>query len=624
MKKIWPTHFNPLVVSGIVLGMSGSGSFAAPSVNVSDDNADAVVRPKKVTAGSKSSIKTNASAPTVKTEPTKVSQKSKPAKRAQPEADDIEEDTSDSVVANDKDEVEIENSVVKSSVKKDKPVKDAPAMASIAEKSEPQAVIAPIPVTDKPVSSVVQETEIDRHAKSALEIADTHRNRRTHFSAVDSWKEAVRLYQEVALSQIPVSPDLKARAIINLVDITVLSPFAAIPQDKKLESLSSIIAITQNTLYSPDVRGWAKRHLAKLYLLGGFDLEPTQAKKQALALLEEVIADSAVLDETKSRAKIQLAHHYVSLAFDVTANVALEKATQLLTNVFEDENVRDALRADAKILLASIVNPYDDIKNTKRLKLLREVIANEKISISKRSKAKERLAHYYLENMFDVSPIEARKEAHKLLKELAAETKLREQERINHYVMLAEHYINVKLDLKPTESRAEALKMYQELPAKIQLNVLQNYVYQKELAHYCVINAFNQDPVLSKQIAIKIYQSLINDATLSIQQRTEIHWIVANLYITKQLDPQTGIDGKMEGLALIKRIISDPKVGVDTINQFKLNLAILFESNAFSILPSRAREEAASLLMELLADNRISAVDKQQIQARLDLLNKTR
>jgi hypothetical protein len=55
-----------------------------------------------------------------------------------------------------------------------------------------------------------------------------------------------------------------------------------------------------------------------------------------------------------------------------------------------------------------------------------------------------------------------------------------------------------------------------------------------------------------------------------------------------------------------------------------LNLAILFENNAFSILPSRAKEEAASLLMELLADNRISAVDKQQIQARLDLLNKMR
>ena len=111
---------------------------------------------------------------------------------------------------------------------------------------------------------------------------------------------------------------------------------------------------------------------------------------------------------------------------------------------------------------------------------------------------------------------------------------------------------------------------------------------------------------------------------MSIQQRAEIHWIVANLYITKQLDPQTGIDGKLEGLALIRRIISDPKVGAETINQFKLNLAILFESNAFAILPSRAKEEAASLLMELLADNRISAVDKQQIQARLDLLNKMR
>ena len=549
-------------------------------------------------------------------EPSKTSSRLKPAKAVVREdaAAESEEDEADD---------ESEQKKVKTEVKKEEKKKDAPAMASV-NKAAPEQVITPVPATDKPAASVVNDTEIDRHAKSVLEIADNHRNSRTNFAPADSWKEALRLYQEIAMSQAAVSPDLKARAIINVVDMTVLSPFSVLPQDKKLEALRSIMELTQNKIYSSDVRGWAKRHLAKLYVSGGFDIELTQAKKHALTLLEEVIADTGTQGETKTRAMIQLAKNYVSLTFDVPAKVALEKATKLLTDVFSDPNTRDGLSTKAKLLLASIVNPYDDITNIKRLKLLKEIIDDPKVALHRKARAKERLVHYYLDNTFDVSPDEARKEAHKLLKELVAETGLSEQSRINHYVMLAEHYINVKLDLKPSESRAEALKMYQELPSKIQLNILQNYIYQKELAHYCVINAFHQDPALSKQIAFKIYQTLINDSALSIQQRAEIHWIVANLYITKQLDPQTGIDGKLEGLALIRRIISDPKVGAETINQFKLNLAILFESNAFAILPSRAKEEAASLLMELLADNRISAVDKQQIQARLDLLNKMR
>lgn len=619
MKKLWPTQFNPLIVNGIILGMSSGLAFTASSA-VDDD-----VVIDKPTVGSKASEKSKVSPPSVKassssktTPSSKAAGKESPksASKAKALADDEENEGI-------KDEAEIEDSSVKSEVKKVQPVKDAPAMVSV-NKPAPEQAVTPIPAPDKPVASVVNDTEIDRHAKSVLEIADNHRNHRTNFTAADSWKEALRLYQEVAMSQTPISPDLKARAIINVVDMTVLSPYAVLPQEKRLEALHSIIAITQNVMYSPDIRGWAKRHLAKLYVAGGFDLEPTQAKKQALVLLEEVVADTSVLNETKARAMIQLARNYVSLVFDVPANIALEKATKLLTDVFSNPNTRDGLSTKAKLLLASIVNPYEDITNAKRLKLLKEIIDDPKVAPHRKAKAKERLAHYYLDNTFDISPSDARKEAHKLLKELVAETNLSEQARINHYVMLAEHYINVKLDLKPSESRAEALKMYQDLPSKIQLNVLQNYVYQKELAHYCVINAFHQDPVVSKQIAFRVYQALINDATLSIQQRAEIHWIVANLYITKQLDPQTGIDGKLEGLALIKRIISDPKVGAETINQFKLNLAILFENNAFSILPSRAKEEAASLLMELLADNRISAVDKQQIQARLDLLNKMR
>lgn len=604
MKKLWSTQFNPLIVNGLILGMSSCAVFAASS-EISESDADDEVVAGKAVAGSKSSAKGKASAPTVKTES---------------DAED-DEDTSDSEVNDTKGK----NKGAVASSTKNKVVKDGPAMVSVSEKPALQPVAAAsIPAPDKPVASVVPDTEINRHAKSVLEIADNHRNYRTQFPAAESWKEALRLYQEVAMSQVPISPDLKARAIINVVDMTVLSPFVALPQEKRLEALRSIIEITQNAIYSPDIRGWAKRHLAKLYLAGGFDLEPTQAKKQALVLLEEVVGDSMVLNETKVRGMIQLARNYVSLVFDVPENIALERATKLLTSAFSDPNTRDGLSTKAKLLLASIANPYEDITNARRLKLLKEIIEDPKVAPHRKAKAKERLVYYYLDNTFDISPAEARKEAHKLLKALVAETNLSEQARINHYVMLAEHYINVKLDLKPSESRAEALKMYQDLPSKIQLNILQNYVYQKELAHYCVINAFHQDPVVSKQIAFKIYQALINDVTLSIQQRAEIHWIVANLYITKQLDPQTGIDGKLEGLALIKRIISDPKVGAETINQFKLNLAILFESNAFAILPSRAKEEAASLLMELLADNRIPAVDKQHIQVRLDLLNKTR
>ena len=479
------------------------------------------------------------------------------------------------------------------------------------------------PATDKPTLSTSNDTDIDTNAKAMLEIADNHRNHRTHFSALESWNEALRLYREVATTQLAISPDLKARAIINLSEMTVWSPFGPTALDKKLEAVQHITEITHNTSCSPDVKGWAKRHLAKLYMSGDLDLEPMQARKQALTLLEEVIADATVLEETKARAMIQLAEYYARSKFEIAAKEALEKATKLLTDVFMDKNVRHALRIHSKMLLASIVNPYDDTHNQKRLTLLNEIIADTTNAPSEKAAAKEKLAQYYLENVFDVTPVEARTKAHALLKELAEDTGLSNQENLKHYVQLAEHYLHIKLDLKPTESRAQALKMYQELPSKIQLNIAQNYIYQKELAHYCVTNAFHQDPIASKQIAFKLYQSLINDESLPIQQRAEIFWIVANLYITKQLDPQTGIDGKVEGLALIKRVINDQNVGIELINQLKLNLAILYERNAFEILPSKSKEEAASLLNELLNSNTISMADKQKIQEKLDMLNKT-
>jgi hypothetical protein len=636
MKKLWLTNFNPLVVSGIVLSMGSSSAFSVTALAVEKEEPDAEeVVVKKTAPTSKSaptpkatkpiaSEKTSPSAKNVlpasapsKPSTTKTEEKTK-SKKVVEEDNNTEEDVRDKEV----DKIDpTENDELQTKSAK----KSTSDMASIKDKpASEKDMVADIPLTDKPIASVVQETEVDTHAKAVLEIADNHRNHRTHFSAIESWKEALRLYQDIATTQAPVSPDLKARSIINLIEMTVWSPFGDVSSEKKLEALHRIIEVTQNTAYSPDVKGWAKRHLAKLYLLGGFDLEPIQAKTQALALLEEIIADQHVLQETRARTMIQLAHHYANSLFNISDKDALEKATKLLTDVFSSTNTRDALRIEAKMLLASISNPYTDVSNAKRLKLLRDIISDKKASSSEQAKAKERLAHYYLIKLFDVPLAESRAEARKLLKELATDTSLAPQEQINHYVKLAEHYIHVKLDLKPSESRAEALKMYQDLPSKIQLNVLQNYVYQKELAHYCVINAFHQDPLLSKQIALKVYHALLNDTTLSPPQRAEINWTVANLYITKQLDPQTGGDGKAEGLALIKQVISDPKINFEIVNQFKLNLAILFESNAFGILPSKAREEAASLLMELLADNRISVADKQQIQMRLDLLNKTR
>ncbi|MES2253241.1 MAG: hypothetical protein V4482_06130 [Pseudomonadota bacterium] len=642
MKKIWPTHFTNFIISGIVLGASSEIGFTKTEEVVTEVTSATQATPTSTKDASKSSVKSSATAKseaTAKAKPeskdaTKATPKPKkiePVDSVESESDNVETEKKTANPSADADasaeqgsaemEAEIEGEIEKEHLKSEAVEKAESTMASVADSSGTTAAPA-VPVTDKPATSVIKETEIDAHAKSMLEIADNHRNHRTQFSALESWKEAIRLYQEVAATQIAISPDLKARAIINLVEMTVWSPLGDTTLEKRLEAFHRIVEVTQNTSYSADVKGWAKRHLAKLYLVGGFDLEPVQAKRQALALLEEVIADSTVLAETKARAMIQLAYHYVSLAFDVSDKDALQQATKLLKAVFEDKAVREPLRVDAKFLLASIENPYDDSINEKRLALLREIIADSNISSVEKAKVKERLAHYYLARTFDVSIDEAHAQAHTLLKELAADTSLGAQDRINHYIQLAEHYIHVKLDLKPTESRAEALKMYNDLPSKIQLNALQSYVYQKELAHYCVINAFHEDPIVSKQIATKIYKSLMNDTTLTIQQRAEIYWIVANLYIMKQLDPQGGVDGKSEGLTLIKFIINDPKVGFETINQFKLNLAILFQNNAFSMLPSKARSEAASLLMELLSDNRISAIDKQQIQARLDVLNK--
>jgi len=675
MKKIWQTHFTNFIISGIVLGVSSkiglskteaavskvtsvmhekSGSGSTSISTSTSTSTRAALKPSQPSVQSNAAVK---SEPTIKTsanvnpeskETTKAASKpnkieaidsDEPEYESESGIEPTESDESDEVDTKDKTEkssalddtsaeqdiadmeAEINAAIEKQNLKSESVTKEESAMASVSDNAETTAV-PPVPVTDKPAASVIKDTDVDAHAKSMLEIADNHRNHRTQFSPLESWSEGIRLYQEVATTQIPISPDLKARAIINLAEMTVWSPLGDTTLEKRSEAFHRIVEVTQSPSYSADVKGWAKRHLAKIYLVGGFNIEPVQAKKQALALLEDVIADPAVLIETKARAMIQLAYHYVSLAFDTSDKNALQQATKLLKNVFGNQAVRKPLRFDAKFLLASIENPYEDSNNEKRLALLSEIIADSTISTLEKAQVKERLAHYYLTRTFDVSIEEAHAKAHVLLKELAADKSLGAQDRINHYIQLTEHYIHVKLDLKPTESRAQALKMYNELPSKVQLNALQNYVYQKELAHYCVINAFHQDPIVSKQIANKIYQGLMNDSTLTIQQRSEIHWIIANLYIMKQLDPQTGVDGKSEGLTLIKRVINDPKVGFETINQFKLNLAILFQNNAFDFLPSNARSEAVSLLTELLNDNRISAIDKQQIQARLDVLNK--
>lgn len=491
--------------------------------------------------------------------------------------------------------------------------KTKPTLVAI-EQEEQKRTVYP---ADKPVAIGIYNSEADKQALSMLQIADNHRNHRTHFSEAEALKEAARLYTEVDTSTLAISPDIRARAKINLIELTVWSPFEHATAEKKVTALNQFIAITQGKEYSADTIGWAKRHLAKIYLFGDFELEPAHVKAYALAILTETIANSSVSLETRMRATIQLAQHYIHAAFDVSEKVALENANKLLQGVYDNKDVRPELRAEAKLIRACITNPYEDLANKKRLQLLREIIVEKNISASITAKAKERLAYYYLTKTFDVPLMEARKQAHELLKDLE-DDELTPKEKLYYYLHLASHYLHIKLDLKPSESRAAAFKMYKDLQKNLDLNIDQYYDYKMELAYYYVTNAFGQDPEKAQDAAVEIYQELLKNNALSLMQKANVYWTLASLYINNQLPTETGANGKTEGLSLINKIITDPATNYVVANQFKLNLAILMQNNALGLLPSKAAAEAVRLLTELVNDTRISAADKQLIQMRLD------